>query len=102
MDPLHHIDSEVKGDHLSWSAVAQRITIGVAGAAVFGVGSLFANMNTKVTQHETRLSILEQRLEKVPDIDRNVIALSGKVDVLNQKLDDARDTLKERADGRVR
>lgn len=88
MDAHHEPDHEVQGDHLSWAAIVQRISVGVAGAAIFGVGSMFIGMHTEVTEHETRIKFLETALVRLPDIDKNVTMLNGKVDVLNQKLDD--------------
>lgn len=75
---------------VSWPVLFQRIAIGVAGAMVIGAGGMVVSDNTKVQLHEQRLNRLEVSLEKVPDIDKNVLILGGKVDVLNQKLDDAR------------
>jgi hypothetical protein len=99
----HEIEEPViQGDHLSWSAIVQRIAIGVAGAAIFGAGSVMINTTSTVHEHEARISILEKNLAKVPEIDKNVVVLNGKVDVLNQKLDDAKDALKVRANERVR
>lgn len=76
---------------VSWATVVQRVAIGAGAALLVGAGSMIIGDNTKVQLHEQRLSKLESSLEKLPEIDRNVLVLSGKVDVLNQKLDDARD-----------
>lgn len=46
--------------------------------------------STETKLHEQRITKLEENLQKVPEIDRNVLILSGKLDVMNQKLDDAR------------
>lgn len=73
---------------ISWPVLLQRIAMGGAGALVIGAGSMILSDNTKAQLHEQRLSKLEGALEKLPDIDKNVLILSGKVDVLSQKLDD--------------
>lgn len=78
---------------VSWATVVQRIAVGAGAALLVGGGSMIVNDNTKVQLHEQRLTKLESSLDKLPEIDRNVLVLSGKVDVLNQKLDDARAAL---------
>jgi hypothetical protein len=77
--------------HLSWTAITQRLVIGAAGALIFGAGAMIFNSNTAVKIHEERIQRLEGQMGKLSDIDKNVVALSGKVDVINQKLDDARE-----------
>lgn len=74
---------------VSWATVIQRIAIGVAAAATIGAGSMVISSNTRGLVHEERIGKLEENLGKLPDIDHNLVVLSGKVDVLNQKLDDA-------------
>lgn len=69
----------------------QKVALAGTGALVVGAGSMIVSNNTKAQVHEERLSRLETAMDKVPDIDKNVLILSGKVDVLAQKLDDARD-----------
>lgn len=68
--------------------MVQRIGTVVAGAVLIGGGSMLLSNNTDVRVHTQRIDKLEQSLQRLPDIDRNVVALSGKIDVMNQKLDD--------------
>jgi len=77
---------------VSWPTVIQRIAIGVAATATMGIGSMVLNDHTKVAIHEQDLSDLKLVVQKVPEIDQHILALNGKVDVLNQKLDDAQAT----------
>lgn len=72
-------------------ALIERLALAGAGALVVGAGSMIVSNNTKAQVHEQRIGRLESAMDKVPDIDKNVLILSGKVDVLSQKLDDARD-----------
>ena len=103
MHDIHHDDEPViKGDHLSWSAIVQRVSIGVAGAAIFGAGTALVNTTSLVHEHDARIVVLEKALVKVPEIDKNVVVLNGKVDVLNQKLDDAKEALKAVPRERIR
>jgi hypothetical protein len=73
---------------VSWHVLVQRIGTVVAGAMLIGGGSMVIANNTEVKVHDQRIEKLEQNLQRLPDIDRNVVALSGKIDVMNQKLDD--------------
>lgn len=72
----------------SWTVIGQRIGTVAAGAMLIGGGSMLLSNNTESKLHEQRIDKLEQSLTRLPDIDRNVVALSGKIDVLNQKIDD--------------
>lgn len=70
----------------------QRVCVLVVTAALVGGGSLVLVGNSRALVHEQRITALEVSMAKVPDIDRNVLILQGKIDVMNQKLDDARAT----------
>jgi hypothetical protein len=73
---------------VGWAVVIQRIGTVAAGAMLIGGGSMLLSNNTETKVHEQRIDKLEQSLQRIPDIDRNVVALSGKIDVLAQKIDD--------------
>ena len=73
--------------------LAQRIAVLVAVAGLVGGGSLIFSNNTRGMVQEQRITRLEDSMAKVPDIDRNVLILSGKIDVMNQKLDDAKQAI---------
>lgn len=75
---------------VTWHVLIQRVGTVVAGAALIGGGSMVLSNSTETKLHEQRITKLEENLQKVPEIDRNVLILSGKLDVMNQKLDDAR------------
>lgn len=72
----------------SWGVVVQRVGTVVAGAVLIGGGSMILSNNTENKMHAQRIDKLEESLQRLPDIDRNVVALSGKIDVLAQKIDD--------------
>jgi hypothetical protein len=74
---------------LSWAVVVQRIAMGAAAALVVGAGSMVISNNTKVSLHDQQINRMEVVLDTLPSIDKNLAVLAGKVDVLNQKLDDA-------------
>ena len=99
MDSQGH---DVQGDNLSWVSVIQRIAVGVAGAAVFGAGSVMVRTANTVEVHEERLTRLEASMAKIPEIDKGVAVLNGKLDVVNQKLDDAKDALRGVSRDRIR
>lgn len=75
---------------VSWQVLVQRVGTVAAGAMLIGGGSMVLSTSTETKLHEQRITKLEENLQKVPEIDRNVLILSGKLDVMNQKLDDAR------------
>lgn len=75
-----------------------RSAVAIASAAVIGVGATAVATKSEADKDHDKIEVLEKELSRLPDIDRNVIALTGKVDVLNQKIDD----VKENANGRVR
>ncbi len=52
--------------------------------------------NSRAIVNEHRINVLELAAAKIPDIDRNVLILNGKLDVMNQKLDDAKAALESR------
>ena len=95
-------DQDIQGDHLSWSAVIQRIAIGVGGAVVFGAGTVIIGDTRKLDVHEERIGRLEASMAQIPEIDKGVTALNGKLDVVNQKLDDAKDALRGIPNVRIR
>lgn len=75
---------------VSWQVIVQRVGTVVAGAVLIGGGSMVLSNSTETKLHEQRITKLEENLQKVPEIDRNVLILKGQLDVMNQKLDDAR------------
>lgn len=75
---------------VSWQVILQRVGTVAGGAMLIGGGSMLLSNNTESKLHEQRITKLEENLQKVPEIDRNVLILAGKLDVMNQKLDDAR------------
>lgn len=75
---------------VSWQVLVQRVGTVAAGTMLIGGGSMVLSTSTETKLHEQRITKLEENLQKVPEIDRNVLILSGKLDVMNQKLDDAR------------
>lgn len=81
---------------ISWTALALKVAAGVGIAAILGTGTMVISTVRQVDGHELRLKALEAQLSQIPEIDRNVIALNGKLDVVNQKLDDAKEALRER------
>lgn len=89
-----HTDHEDGDTPVSMATFIQRVAIGVAAAATVGAGSVLISTSNVQHVHEVRITALETQIEKVKDIDRNVVILNGKVDVLNQKLDDAKDALR--------
>lgn len=74
----------------TWQSVIVKIAAVVGGAALVGTGTMVISTVREVDGHELRLKSLEAQLSRIPEIDRNVIMLSGKLDVVNQKLDDAK------------
>jgi hypothetical protein len=75
---------------VTWQVLIQRIGTVAAAAMVVGGGSMVLATSTETKLHEQRITKLEENLQKVPEIDRNVLILKGQLDVMNQKLDDAR------------
>jgi hypothetical protein len=71
------------------------IAAGFAAATVGG-GAMLLSVNKDNAVQDERLIVLEKSLSKLDDIDRTVIKVDGKVDVLNQKLDDAKEVLRGR------
>lgn len=79
-----HDDSTV-----SWPAMLQRIAIGAVGALVIGAGTMLVNTSTQTKVDMKRIDLIEADIHKIPEIATSVAVLNGKVDVLNQKIDDA-------------
>lgn len=73
---------------VGWGVLIQRVGTVAAGAMVIGGGSMLISNNTETKVHEQRIDKLEQSLQSIPSIDKNVLVLSGKIDLLNQKIDD--------------
>lgn len=79
---------------LTWPVVIQRVAMGIAATVVVGAGGMVISNNTRASVHEQRIEHLEIALQTLPTIDKNLVALSGKVDVLNQKIDDMKSAKK--------
>lgn len=74
---------------VSWPAMLQRIAIGAVGALVIGAGTMLVSTTTQVKVDTKRVDLIESDIHKIPDIATSLAVLNGKVDVLNQKIDDA-------------
>lgn len=74
----------------------QRIAVLVVAAVAIGAGTMLFTTSSRALMNEHRINTLEQAVTKIPDIDRNVLILNGKLDVLNQKMDDAKSALEVR------
>lgn len=75
---------------VAFPVLVQRIAILVAAAFIVGASTVLFSNNSRALINDHRITRLEESIQKIPEIDRNVLILSGKLDVMNQKLDDAR------------
>jgi outer membrane lipoprotein SlyB len=74
------------------SLIHKAIAAGFAAATVGG-GAMLLNLSRNDAVQENRIQVLETSLSKLDAINLTVQQVNGKVDVLNQKLDDAKDQL---------
>lgn len=74
------------------------VKIGVGGvlALTIGGGSVLVNVNKDNAIQDQRIIVLERNIIKIEEMDKTLRAVDVKVDVLNQKLDDAKDQLLRR------
>lgn len=71
------------------SLIHKAIAAGFAAATV-GAGAMLLSVSKESAVQEQRIATVEKSLSKLDEIDKTVSAVNAKVDVLNQKLDDAR------------
>ena len=64
-------------------------------ALTIGGGAVLLNVNKDNAVQDQRLLVLERAVSKIDDMDRTIHILDTKVDVLNQKLDDAKEALRK-------
>jgi hypothetical protein len=75
--------------------IHKAVAAGFAAATVGG-GAMLLHLNSNDAVQENRIGVLEHSLAKLDNINDTVLQVNGKVDVLNQKLDDAKDQLAKR------
>lgn len=79
---------------VSLQGVLHKALIAGTSALLVGAGAVVLNVSKDQAVNEQRLGVLERTIVKLDNIDANVRDVKARVDVMNQKLDDAKDALR--------
>lgn len=76
----------------SW--IVKTVGIGLTTLTIAG-GAVLLGVNETNAVQDQRITIVERDLSKINEIDRTLQEVGTKVDVLNQKVDDLKDSIKK-------